>query len=150
MDYIDELLHNAKLKVAEPDETVKKLNLFDVLNDITYKKDGIVNEENSKLYEPYFILKGLSQNMDTLLLANEVNKRPNMPPLQQYKFFLKTIPAAKRYGKWVKAEDVYDSDDVMMVSRHYKISTDQALDYINISNGDIIEYVKNLNYTGGV
>ena len=61
--------------------------LFEWLDKINTGKEVELNPDDPyKDYPQFQILQGLSQNMDTVLLANEMNKRPGLPKMMQYKF----------------------------------------------------------------
>lgn len=87
-----------------PDEKESKIGLFDFVNDITSQKRGVFDEKSERQYPPFMINKAMSQNKDTALLANELNKAVVDDKQMHYDFLFWSVPARKRYGKWAKAE----------------------------------------------
>lgn len=86
------------------EEKVAKISLFDFVNDITSQKRGLFDENTERQYPPFMINKAMSQNKDTALLANELNKAAVDDKQMHYDFLFWSVPARKRYGKWAKAE----------------------------------------------
>ena len=60
------------------------MNHFDYLNSINTTKDDImVDDIAEKKYSSYMVNRGLSYFNDTILLANEMNYRHNIPARMQ-------------------------------------------------------------------
>jgi hypothetical protein len=112
-------------------------NKIDLSNDLTFEKD----------YNPFMVNKGLSYFADTVLAANEMNRRPLMPKEHQYKFLLNVVPARKRFAKWEKAEK--PSEDIELVSEYYKLSIEQAKYYLTILTEEQVDIIKTKLFKGG-
>lgn len=142
--------------VVTPDEPedesqdVKPLSPFDILNDISYEKTRSITPDNANEYNPFFVNRGLSQHMDTILLANEMNKRHTMDPYGQYLFLELAVGAKKRYGKWSKGVETMDQDAIELVSSFYETSKEKAMEYIAIGGDELIERVREQLYQGGL
>lgn len=150
-DIIEMMKQAVDAPVLEEEEHVSaKLSPFDILNDITSNKNRVIAVENEREYNPFYVIRGLSQHYDTVLLANEMNKRPNMDPYAQYLFLELTVPAKKRYGKWSKGTDLVEPEVVDMVARFYNTSKEKALDYIKIGGDEFINGIKKRSDMGGV
>ena len=89
------------------------IGLMDWLNSIgTSGSNLLVNDEDSiKDYVPFVINKGMSQSIDTVIFANEMNKVPWLDPELQYKFLLNSVSKKKRYTKWTKAEPIANEEE---------------------------------------
>lgn len=126
--------------------------VFDLLNDITNGKKYRLNvdiEESD--YKPFLINRGLSQHVDTIFFANEMNKCPHLSKRMQHDFLFYSVTKKKRYGKWAKGEDI-DNETIELIMKRYKVSRNKALEYYQIlsksENG--LEDFKKVCHTGGV
>lgn len=102
-----------------------------------------------KSYIPFQINTGLSQNLDTVMFANEMNKNPQLSNHMQYKFLLGSINKKRRYGKWAKIETEANKELVDLVSTHYSINRTRAVEYIAILTPEQIESIKQEADLGG-
>jgi hypothetical protein len=119
----------------------KKLSPFDFLNAINYSKENlIVDEETEKQYQPYLVNRGLSNSMDTVIYANEMNSRPHIEKKAQFAFLRRVVTKRKRYDKWVKAEVVENLD---LVKEAYGYNDAQALEALTILTPAQFEYIRN-------
>ena len=125
----------------------KKITLFDMLNDLTHKKEYII-DGNESAYVPFMINKGLSQQPDLIFIANEMNKSAStLTKEMQYDFYFHSINAKKRYGKWTKSES--DDEMVELVAELYNVSKMEAREYLTILSKENIQIIKNME-RGGV
>lgn len=128
------------------------MNPFDYLNDINYDKRNIIQESDNpelaeKLYPPYLVNKGLSQFIDTVRIANEMNMRHHLDKKMQFEFLLNTIRKKKRFTKWAKK----DSDETLdLIMKHYGYSYDKARQVIHLFTDEQIKIIKNQYYEGGI
>lgn len=77
-------------------------NPFEALNAINSKdKDYRFDEET---YNPFIINRSLSYHLDSILLANEMNKLHDLPKQAQYNFYYHGISPRTRFAKWIKPE----------------------------------------------
>lgn len=107
-------------------------SLFDYLNDITTNKKYLLDEnDNNKNYTPFMINRGLGQHLDTILLANEMNKRPGLSKLMHHDFLWHSVDAKKRFGKWAK-QDETDLELVDYLQKKYTINKTVALEYLEL------------------
>ncbi len=86
------------------------------------KQYALLTEQDEKSYSAFMVNRALSFHRDTVLLANEMNKYPNLDNKLKYDFLLNIVRASKRqYSKWhKKAEnDVYadEADNTLNFSR---------------------------------
>lgn len=131
--------------VVEPYKR-QKLSPFDILNAINEHNPSLIAEENEKDYVPYLVNKGLSYGADTIILANEMNSRPHVPPLLQFHFLINTIRPRKRYNKWLKAEKI---EVLELIKEYYGYSNDKARQVLPLLTPSQIEIIKNKLNKGG-
>lgn len=125
-------------------------SLFEWLNKINAGEKVELNSDDPyKDYPTYQILQGLSQNADTVLLANEMNKRPWLSKEMQFKFLDKAVLKKKRFGKWAKVEAEANKEDVDAVSEFYQVSYDRAREYLKLIRPDELEFMKRRISKGG-
>lgn len=104
-------------------------------------KDNIpVWDEISKEYSSYIINKGLSFDMQAILLVNEVNK-PSIKPEWAYAFLLATINKNKRYVEWIKAPKPHESQLLEILTEMYKCSMAKAIDMANILTPEQVKVI---------
>ena len=84
------------------------MELKEWLNSINITKNNLIDEEPDleKQYPSYIVNRCMSGHIDAILLANEMNKRPNLPKKLQYDFFLNSIRKRKRYSPWLRKEQI--------------------------------------------
>jgi len=110
-----------------------------------------INEKNRYIdnvrdYNPYLVNMALSYSMDTVMLSNEMNQYPNLPPDCQYDFLYGSVRKGKRYNKWFKPEEIPHLEVVM---EYYGYSKSKALEALQILTcSDIRDIIKSMD-TGG-
>ena len=77
-----------------------------------------------KQYVPFIINRGLSYFKDTVLFANEMNIKNNLPPRMQYDFYRNIVTPKKRFSKWGKKAKA--SDDINIIKNLYNYSQEKA------------------------
>jgi len=104
---------------------VKKVSFFDYLNSINAgsRSPSIMNPETEKAYVPFMVNRGLSYFNDSVLLANEMNQRAQVPVHCQYNFLRLALRPRKRFSKWLKNEE---TDDIKLIKKAYGYSSDKA------------------------
>ena len=123
------------------------MNPFDFVNSITYSKIDIMNDINEKEYAPFLVNRSLSYHQDTLLYANEMNRRFDISHKLQYHYLLNSIRKRKRFAKWAKPEL---ADDLKIVMEYYLVSREKAEEYLNILSKREIGILKTRMNKGGV
>ena len=124
-------------------------NPFDYVNQILQgKKNLIVDEITEKEYNPFLVNRSLSMNYDTVLLANEMNQRPNLDLDLQYDFLRLAVTKKKRYSKWVKKETA--TEDILAVSKYYNYSLSNAEKALELLTEDQLIEIKAKLFTGGL
>jgi len=112
-------------------------SLFDHINAIylDQKKNYFagLDDGEKRTYSNYMVNRFLSMNIHQLPLVNEIQKY-NIPSDVHYLFFASTIPRGKQYNKYVKSknETKYDSWLITLVAKHYNVSEDESVTYLDI------------------
>ena len=126
------------------------MEIFDYLNDVTYKKDDIMaggDEYIEKSYEPYRMNKFLSQHIDCMFYANEMNCNSHLDNKLQFDYFINSIRKKfRRSEKWLKPEDF---EVINLIREYYDYSIPKAKEALNILGDDNIEYIRKKLYKGG-
>lgn len=127
-----------------------KFDLFGTLNSIS-NKGYAFSEEDQSAYPPYMINRGLMQNLDTVLYANEMNMNNQVTKEMHYDYLYYSISKKKRYGKWAKPSK--DNKELIdNIVEYYKINRNYALQYIKMVGEDELKkhLVKKMNQGGRI
>lgn len=141
---------------GKPVETVKeeepykrkKVSLFDWLGDLNYDKKGLFSSETEQDFVPFMINRGMSQNMDTIMYANEMNKHWRVTKEMVHDFYLYIVPKKKRYGKWAK-QTTDNKDEIELLMKHYNIGYHRAIEYLKLLSSEDIQNIKSQYAVGG-
>ena len=115
-------------------------NPFEFINSISYKKNNLLKDGYSaKDYPSFLVNKGLSLYADTILHANEINRRPWIDNKLAYDYYLNSIRPRKRYSKWFKKTK---NEDLELLKEYYKCSESKALEYLNILSETQLEKLR--------
>jgi hypothetical protein len=111
--------------------------LFDHINAIyqDQRKDyfSTLTDGDKRTYSNYMVNRFLSMNVHQLPLVDEIQKY-NIPSEAHYLFYATTIPRGKQFNKYIKSksEDKYEKWLVELVAKHYMVSQDEAIFYLDI------------------
>ena len=124
------------------------MELKEWLNSINTNKNNLIDEDIDleKKYPSYIVNRCMSGHIDAILLANEMNKRPNLPKKLQYDFFLNSIRKRKRYSPWLRKEEIENLD---FVKRYYGYSNEKAKQVLNILTREQLSFIRDRLETGG-
>lgn len=115
-------------------------NPFEFINSISHKKNNLLTDEYSeKNYPGFLVNKGLSLYADTILYANEINRRPWIDNKLAYDYYLNSIRPRKRYSKWFKKTK---NEDLELLKEYYKCSESKALEYLNFLSETQLEQLR--------
>jgi hypothetical protein len=126
------------------------MKLGDYLNAINYTKEPLLDTEDESVekgYTPFVVNRCLSYFIDTVLYANEMNRRPETDKKMQFDYLQKSIRKNKRYSKWLKQESVENLD---LIKQFYGYSDAKAKEVMDILTPKDIEYMRNKLSIGGV
>ena len=88
---------------------------FDYLNSINSTKENLDTSD----YVPFMVNRGLSYFKDTILLANEMNKYPQLDNQLQFDFYKHAVRKGRRFSKWHKTSKPTKDIDVIMKTYDY-------------------------------
>ena len=122
--------------------------LKDYLNSINQTKEYLMDEDPGweKNYPSFVINKCMSQHMDTVMIANEMNQYPGLDKKLQYDFFINIVRPRKRFSPWGKKQKVKDLE---LVKEFYGYSTEKAMQAIRILSPDQLEIIRDKLNKGG-
>ena len=118
------------------------MNPFDLVKAINEKKEV----DNPAEYVPYLSNIAFSYSLDTVMLANEMNQHPNMPPVCQYDFMYHTVKKGKRFNKWYKGDEHPHLEAVM---NYFNYSKTKALAALTLLTQADIKKILDSMDTGG-
>jgi hypothetical protein len=128
-----------------------RVDNFIFLNDIQYKKQNILgtNPELEDQYNPIFMNNGLSQSLDTIHLANEMNIYCfTLPKKLQHDFLFYSVrKGGYRKGKWAS----YKKDETLkMLMKYYECSATKAKEYRRMLSKEDLNKIKEEMTIGGL
>lgn len=128
----------------------KKPSFFDCLNSINEGARGTDMFADpsfeEKFYLPFIINRSLSYFSDTVLFANEMNRRYEIPVRAQYEFLRKSIRPRKRFSKWLKNER---PDSIDLIKAVYGYSTEKARQVLPLLNEEQLKALQDRLEYGG-
>jgi len=101
---------------------------FEITDIINTK--GTIPEDVIDSYNAYVINKVLSNTVDSVLFANEMNRYWSIPNQQQFDFYYHGLPKKKRFGKWHKNQD--DAESLNLIQEYYGYSRKRAKDVLSL------------------
>jgi Bacteriophage clamp loader A subunit len=104
------------------------------------KENALLTELDERQYPAFMVNRALSYHRDTALIANEMNKYPNLDNIMKYNFLLNIVRAKKRpYNQWHKK---VQQDDLSAVKEYYGYSDAKAMEALEILNEVQIKEIK--------
>lgn len=127
-------------------------NPFDYVKDIQRgKRDIIRNSENPQkaesIYNPFLTNRALSFYPDSVLYANEMNRRAGLPNLLQFDYLINSIRSMKRDHRWIKKSE--KDQDLEMIVEYYGMSPAKAQEALRVLTQDQLEDIKKRTIKGG-
>jgi hypothetical protein len=134
------------------ERTLLDMNPFDYINAINDTKQNIITDSDNpelaeKLYPPFLVNRGLSFFIDTVYLANEMNRYHQLENKMQFDFLINIVRKKKRYSKWFKPQSDENVEAVMI---HYGYSLDKARQVVGLLTQDQITQIKKSHNKGGL
>lgn len=128
------------------------MNPFDYLNAINDTKQNVIEDSDNpelaeKLYPPYLVNRGLSFFIDTVYLANEMNRHHHLENKMQFDFLINIVRKKKRFSKWFKAQP---DEEVEAVMNYYGYSQDKARQVVGLLTKDQITQIIERQRKGGL
>lgn len=120
---------------------------FDYTKDILQFKKNVMTDENEGEYVPFVVNRVLSNYIDCILHANDMNRFPSLSKRMQFDYYFHSIEARKRpfiaYPKAPKTEDI------SLIMMAYNYSARKAREAVSILTEEQIEAIKALYNKGG-
>ena len=123
-------------------------NLQDVLYSINQSKQNIFPDGmiDPRQYQPFIVNKVMSQHLDSVLYANEMNKYYSLDKKMQYDFLINSLKPRKRFSPWIKRDTLENLD---LVKEYYGYSHNKAIAALRILTKSQLDEIKLLLYKGG-
>lgn len=102
-----------------------------------------------KAYCPFPINNGLAQHIDTVMLAQEMNKRPYLSKSMQYLFLYHSVSKKRRYGKWAKKIELPEQSDIDLLKELYDVNQEKAEQYLTLMKPEEIKSLRERMFKGG-
>jgi len=125
-----------------------KNDLIDVLYSINQSKKNLMSDGTvqPRQYQPFIVNKALSQHLDSVLYANEMNKYYSLDKKMQYDFLINSLKPRKRFSPWIKRDTLENLD---LVKEYYGYSHNKAIAALRILTKSQLDEIKLLLYKGG-
>ena len=120
---------------------------FDLINSITYKKDIVMNNSNEGSYNPFITNRSLSQFIDCILLANEMNQRHHIDNKLQYDYLINRVRPRMRFKKWDKKQD---NENIQLIKDYYSCNNDKARVTLSLLSEQHLNIIRQKLNKGGV
>jgi len=124
--------------------------LSDYLNAINWTKVNLLDGTDltwEKKFPPYVINRCLSQHVDSIMMANEMNQRHSLTKRLQFHFLLNSIRKRKRFGgKWTTTAK---SKNLEYVKEYYGYSNAKAKVALDILDKKQLNLIKEKLDKGG-
>lgn len=111
--------------------TQTNTNVFDFVNDISFEKQYIFDQSTERYYDIFLINKAFMQHVDTVMLANEVNKMRVLHKIFAHDYLYYSVDKKKRFGKWVKPDTDIELALTNIMNK-YGCNVDVAKQYYNM------------------
>lgn len=136
-----------EVKVEEPYKR-KRVELFDWLTDLNSGKQYLFDDNSQTDFVSFMINRGMSQNVETILIANEMNKHWQCTKEMVHDFYFYILSKKKRYGKWAK-QSSDNKEELELLMKHYAINRKRAIEYLSLLSSEDIENIKKQYEVGG-
>ena len=124
--------------------------LSDYLNAINFSKVNLLDGDDltwEKKFPPYVINRCLSQHIDTIIQANNMNQRHGLAKRLQFHYLLNSIRKRKRFGgKWISTAK---SKNLEYVKQYYGYSNSKAKVALDILDKKQLNLIKSKLDKGG-
>ena len=124
------------------------MNPFDHIKNLHTKKRtwNDFNDEEKKSFNVFIINKGLSMNPDYLGIVNMVQNFTGLnqviSPKEVFNIYFNLLPNKFRFYKWIKgAKSKKDKEKAEYLAMHFKVSTREAYDYLQILDKKTINQI---------
>lgn len=127
------------------------MDLGDYLNSINKTKVNLMREsEDPKAvsgFPAFAVRRSLSYFGDTVLIANEINKWPDLDSQMQYEFLLLAVEKRNRFARWEKRPVIADLE---LIKSCYGYSDAKAASVLEFLSPADLEDIRRYMREGGV
>lgn len=129
----------------------KALGAFDFVTAILKTKRNLIAESPdptlaAKAYNPFLTNMALSNHVDTVMVANEMNAAHWVDHDQQFVALLNSVRAMNRKHSWAKkAKD----DDMALVTEYYQVNPVRAREFLSLSTPADLDSIRRRLEKGG-
>jgi hypothetical protein len=125
-------------------------NPFDYVSAINTHKDIMTGTDNDSLmekdYNPFLTNRNFSYFTDTIMQANEMNRRHHLDKKMQFDYLLNNVRPKKRFAKWIKHES---SENVSVIKQYYGYSNSKAAEALSVLSEEQLTILQNKVQRGG-
>ncbi len=118
------------------------VNPFEFVKSINDKR----HVEDPSLYTPFLSNRAFSYHLDTVLIANEMNKYPDLPPEVQFAFMNEAVRKGRRFSSWYKEQE---TPNLELVMEYFGYSKPKALAALQVLTQDQLRQMKERLDKGG-
>ena len=119
----------------------KSANPFDIVKHINNKSELDFDIAD---YTPWMVNAALSNHMQTVHYANQMNQYYDLPNKMQYDFLYHGIQKGSRYGKWNKKETTHKETDINNVCELYSVNARIAETYLSMMTEEQLQYIRGM------
>ena len=128
------------------------MNPFDHIKNLHTKQRtwNNFNDEEKKSFNIYIINKALSMNPNYLDLVNMVQRYTNnmLNPKEVFNLYFNLLPNKFRFYKWIKGTKDKNKEKYQILAQHFKCSSREVKDYIELLNKKEINKILKLYKDG--
>ena len=123
---------------------------FDFVNAINMSKKDLIRgsespEHAEKFYVPYVINRTLSNFVDTIMYANEMNLCNNAENKLQNDYYLNSVRVSKRFSKWAKP---LEDSDLDCIQQYFKVGYSKAVEIKRVLTRQQIDLITKIIIKG--
>lgn len=130
-------------------DTTGNISPFDFVKAINKKIDYEKCLENITHYQPYLTNHSFSAFGDAILLANEMNRFPDLPKQMQYDFYYHAVKKGNRFSKWLKKSKNDTLENIQLLVSYYGYSERKAQQALDILTDEQLDYIRKQSSLGG-
>ena len=116
--------------------------VFDIVKAIRSKQNVYEWDAISKEYTPFIVNKALSFDMQSIMLANEMNKT-HINPEWAYQFYVGAVTRTTKFSPWIKQAKPIPEATLKAVAEYYQCSIPKAIDACKVLNENQLEVILN-------
>lgn len=125
----------------------KKPTIFAVIQALSSQRPLTLTDlaEIGVPYEAFMVNRAFSLSEDTVLIANHMNLRPEIPKEMQSLFYIHAVRPRKRFEKWPKQ---VSEEEVELVAQYYGMSCREAKLSLHLHTSEDLAAMRDVLATG--